>query len=110
MSRKLSSDQVVEIRSRYARGGVRQIDLAREFGIARETTRRMIRGETRKDADGPITRRGREHGRKLTFDQVAEIRDQVAKNRKTLFELSAEFGMSTSTLSNIVRWKTYRKK
>tara|TARA_R110000751_G_scaffold13117_2_gene44405 strand:- start:1017 stop:1349 length:333 start_codon:yes stop_codon:yes gene_type:complete len=110
MSRKLSNDQVVEIRSRYARGGVRQIDLAREFGIARENVRRLIRGESYQDVGGRRSRPGREHGRKLTFDQVSEIRDQVAKNRKTLFELSAEFEMSTSTLSNIVRWKTYRKK
>ena len=110
MSERLSNDEVVEIRSRYARGGVRQIDLAREFGIARENIRRLIRGESYQDVGGQRSRPGREHGRKLTLDQVAEIRAQVAKNRKTLFELSAEFGMSTSTLSNIVRWKTYKEK
>jgi len=109
MTRKLSSDQVAEIRSRYARGGIRQIDLAREFGIARETARRMIRGETRNDADGPVTRRGRTHGRKLTLDQVAEIRDRVTKKATPLSALAREFEMSTSTLSNIVRGKTYKR-
>jgi len=109
MTRKLSSDEVAEIRSRYALGGVRQIDLANEYGIARETARLMIRGETRKNADGPITRRGRTHGRKLTLDQVAEIRDRVAQKATTLSALASEFEMSTSTLSNIVRGKTYKE-
>ena len=109
MIARLPDDQVAEIRSRYARGGIRQIDLAREFGIARETARRMIRGETRKDADGPTTKPGRTHGRKLTLDQVAEIRNRVAEKTTTLAELSTEFEMSTSTISNIVQGKTYKR-
>jgi len=109
MTSRLSNDEVAEIRSRYARGGIRQIDLAREFGIARETARRMIRGETRKDVAGPITKRGRTHRRKLTLDQVADIRDRVTKKATTLSELATEFEMSTSTLSNIVQGKTYKR-
>ena len=109
MIARLPDDQVTDIRSRYARGGIRQIDLASEFGIARETARRMIRGETRKDADGPTTKPGRTHGRKLTLDQVAEIRNRVAEKTTTLAELSSEFEMSTSTLSNIVQGKTYKR-
>jgi hypothetical protein len=32
-SAKLTEEQVLEIRRRYAKGGVRQVDLAAEFGI-----------------------------------------------------------------------------
>lgn len=109
MTRKLSSDQVAEIRSRYARGGIRQIDLAREYGIARNNVRRLIVGESYREASGPVTRRGRTHGRKLTLDQVADIRDRVTKKATPLSALAREFEMSTSTLSNIVRGKTYRE-
>ena len=42
---KLTGEQVLEIRSRYAAGGVRQIDLADEFGIGRATIGKIVRGE-----------------------------------------------------------------
>ena len=42
---KLTNGQVLDIRSRYAAGGVRQIDLANEFGIGRATVGKIVRGE-----------------------------------------------------------------
>ena len=42
---KLTNEQVREIRSRYAAGGVRQIDLANEFGVGRGAVGKIVRGE-----------------------------------------------------------------
>lgn len=39
---KLSAVQVVEIRQRYALGGIRQKDLAKEFGVGRSTVSEIV--------------------------------------------------------------------
>lgn len=41
---KLSGEQVREIRTRYAAGGVRQTDLAREYGVTQMAISRVVRG------------------------------------------------------------------
>jgi hypothetical protein len=42
---KLTTDKVREIRRRYALGGIRQKDLAREFGITQGTLGKVVRRE-----------------------------------------------------------------
>ena len=42
---KLRESQVAEIRSRYADGGVSQMELAAEFGVQRGTIGKIVRGE-----------------------------------------------------------------
>lgn len=42
----LSDHQVLEIRERYATGGVRQMDLAKAFGISQPSVSSIIRRET----------------------------------------------------------------
>ena len=107
--RKLSIDQVLEVRSRYALGGIRQSDLADEFGLARENMRRVLHGQTYKDIGGPRSCPGRGHNKKLTIEQVAGIRQQISTKSTTLTQLAKEFGMAVSTLSNVVRRKTYNQ-
>jgi len=46
---KLTWDQVREIRLRYAAGGIRQIDLAREFGVSQPTIGSIVQGDTWRD-------------------------------------------------------------
>src|SRR5688500_4687256 len=41
---KLTESQAVEIRERYAAGGVRQVDLATEFGVSQPQISSIIRG------------------------------------------------------------------
>ena len=41
--RRLEPAQVIEIRNRYATGDVRQLDLAREFGVAQTTISYVLR-------------------------------------------------------------------
>ena len=42
---KLTAAQVVDLRQRYAAGGVRQIDLAAEFGLRQCTVSAIVRRE-----------------------------------------------------------------
>jgi hypothetical protein len=42
---RLTQDQVAEIRRRYAAGGVRQVDLAAEFGVSQPMIGYIVRGE-----------------------------------------------------------------
>lgn len=42
---KLTEPQVADIRRRYAEGGVRQVDLAREFGVSQPMIGYIVRGE-----------------------------------------------------------------
>jgi hypothetical protein len=43
---KLTEAQVAEIRARYAAGGVRQVDLAREYGVSQVNISHVVRGTT----------------------------------------------------------------
>jgi hypothetical protein len=43
---RLTALQVVDIRARYAAGGVRQVDLAAEFGITQASISALLRGKT----------------------------------------------------------------
>lgn len=43
---RLTDEQVAEIRARYASGLVRQVDLAKEYGIAQSHVSRLVRGES----------------------------------------------------------------
>jgi DNA-binding MarR family transcriptional regulator len=46
---KLTPAQVRTIRARYVRGGVRQVDLAAEFGVTQRVISLIIRHESYKD-------------------------------------------------------------
>lgn len=49
-----TDDQIREIRARYARGGIRYIDLAREYNVVRSTIGMVVRRETWKHVEeGP---------------------------------------------------------
>jgi hypothetical protein len=45
---KLSPAEVIEIRARYAAGGVRQVDLARAYGCSQPQISSIVRGESRR--------------------------------------------------------------
>ncbi|WP_424324861.1 HNH endonuclease [Gordonia sp. (in: high G+C Gram-positive bacteria)] len=54
-SHKLSDEQVLEVRERYARGGVSQRDLAGDFGVSQQLVSHLVRGTRRgKPTNPPI--------------------------------------------------------
>lgn len=55
---QLTPEQVVEIRARYAAGGVRQRDLGAEYGVVQAQISRIIRGERWASTDTPAAGSG----------------------------------------------------
>lgn len=55
-ARVLSDEQVVELRERYAAGGVTDLQLALQVGVARKTVTELLSGHSYKDVGGPIRR------------------------------------------------------
>ncbi|MFJ1782457.1 WhiB family transcriptional regulator [Streptomyces anulatus] len=53
-ARVLSDEQVVELRERYAAGGVTDLQLALQVGVARKTVTELLSGHSYKDVGGPI--------------------------------------------------------
>lgn len=53
-SRLLSDEQVVELRERYAAGGVTDLQLALHVGVTRKTVTELLSGHSYKDVGGPI--------------------------------------------------------
>ena len=49
---KLSDQQVDQIRTRYFQGGITQMDLAKEYGVAYQTISKIVRGNARKSQSG----------------------------------------------------------
>lgn len=43
---RVTAEQVAAIRERYAAGGIRQLDLAAEYGISNQAVSMIVRGET----------------------------------------------------------------
>lgn len=52
---KLTREVVVEIREKYAAGGVRQIDLAKEYGVSKRAVGMIVNGKRWGEFGGPIT-------------------------------------------------------
>ena len=52
-SKKLSNEQVWEIKDKYFNRGYTQAALCREYGVVRETIGRIVRGESRQNVGKP---------------------------------------------------------
>ncbi|MEU6054282.1 hypothetical protein ABZ829_28155 [Streptomyces xanthochromogenes] len=50
----LPGDVVVEMRERYARGGVTDLELAMQYEVTRQTVQRALTGQTHGDVGGPV--------------------------------------------------------
>ncbi len=92
--RKLTGPEIEEIRRRYAKGGVTQLELGREFGVAQSTISEVV---------------GREDYRvpRLTGNQIHEIRRRYGGGGVTQSDLAWEFAVAQTTVSKIVLWKQY---
>jgi len=105
---KLTPEQVAEIRQRYSEGESQGV-LAREFGVIQPHVSRIVRGESWTGEPGrtvalpviePAVRIN--HSRRLSDDQVSEIRRRYASGERQV-PLASEFGVSQACVSLIVR-------
>lgn len=103
---KMTAAQVVEIRERYAAGGVTYTALAAEFGISRASLARIVHGDVWTHVGGPITPSSRP--RWLTEDDVREIRRVRAETGLSYQKIGEPYGLSRSHIRDIVlrrRWR-----
>jgi DNA-binding MarR family transcriptional regulator len=112
----LTRDEVEKLLRLYAAGTHTQQQLAEMFETTQSNIGHIVRGERWQHVDGPRTNAGvlrRAKGEdnshsKLTRDQVRRIRQLYSTGRYTQKELASQFGISSSTISQIVRrviWK-----
>ena len=107
--KKLSEEQVVSIRERYAETTDTQVEIADDYGIAQTNVQVIVTGETWKDAGGPITEDASGRRRKLSEQEVLEIRERwYASTSISQQDLAEEYDISQSKISHVVRGKTYR--
>jgi transcriptional regulator with XRE-family HTH domain len=105
--RKINRGGVATIHDKYAQGA--SIDeLALEFGVSAMTIWSILKGDGYQDWQ-PKERavlRSRKGARKLTREAVASILDKYVMGA-SIDELALEFGVSTSTVSSILRGESY---
>jgi DNA-binding XRE family transcriptional regulator len=114
---KLSEDDVVEIRELYASDGYTQSRLAEQFDINQTEVGFIVRGEYWSDAPGPTTTTGRGRNgadtgvgggnRKLSADDVVEIRRRCKNENMSQYDLADDYGISRSAVAAIVRGESW---
>ena len=110
---KLSDVAVVEIRKRYAAGGISLANLARAHHVTDVLIGMIVRGKSRKGAAGPISVvppviGERVGGAKMTADGVLALRAAYAAGGVSIYRLAEQYGIAFQTVSNIVRRQTWQ--
>ncbi len=118
---KLSASKVLEIRRRYAAGGVFQWQIAEEFGVTQPTISEIIHCKNWNYLGSEIQRIQRwkpigetNPSAKLTEFQVCRIRTMWSMRQHggdtgaIKSQLAEEFGVSMVTISRIVHRKTWK--
>jgi predicted DNA-binding protein (UPF0251 family) len=88
--------------------GLTLTDIAKQFGVIRQTVSAIVNGLTWKhvSADQPVSKR---MIRKFTDDEIREIRRLYAISEVSQMELAVRYGVSKGTISGIVNRKVYKK-
>jgi DNA invertase Pin-like site-specific DNA recombinase len=114
VGRALTEEQILELRKRYAAGGVTQTALAREFGISQPGLSDILRGVRRGNV-APVQYKpqrmphGSRHWRaRLTEEQASQIRKRW-KGGEPQSVLAAKYGIGRTTVWKIIHgiaWRT----
>ena len=111
---KLTDENVLQIRERYAAGGVTLVALGAAYGVTNVAVGAVVRGVTWQHVRGPRTPSrgnsvGESHGSaKLTEALVREIRVQHATGEIGYLRLSREYGVSRMAISKIIHRRTWK--
>lgn len=111
---KLTDAQVIEIRQRYAGGGVKQAELAAMYGVRVPAISNLLTGKTYVEAGGPVIRpqtcaASGHRNAKLTAVLIAEIYQRVRQPGVRHRALADEYGVSEATISRIRNGYTYKQ-
>jgi len=110
---KLSEAQVVEMQALWATKQHSREELAKRYGISRQTVMGVLSGRLWrylfKGKSGHSLRYGEGHaGHKLTAAQVSEIRRRLLAGEKGV-RLAEDFGVAVSVISEIKTGKAWRR-
>ena len=107
---KVSEAQVVEIRERYAAGGVSQKELAAEYGLEGGTLHHLLTGKNWAHVGGPIhqPREHREQG-ELDMEAARAIRKRYAQGGISQRKLGELYGVTQSQISLVVNYKVWKE-
>ena len=103
----LTTDQVVEIRKRFASGETAK-SLASEFGVSYQSIQRIVQGKQWKNAPGPIFPSKAKPRKKLTEEQAREIAKRYWTEDISQMDLALEYKVSQTAIGKAVR--TYKPK
>lgn len=98
----LTGKDAAEIRRRYLAGGVRQVDLAEEFGVSQNTVSMIVRRE-HWVPEGQTRSTRADRRRRPDAKVKAAIRERWAQGGVSQQALADEFGVGQTTVSRIVR-------
>jgi DNA-binding MarR family transcriptional regulator len=98
---KISDEVAQQIVELYEKGGVRQIDLARQFGVSQPLVSMLLNGHLRENALG--AREAKNRNIKLSDENVRLILEKYATGAHKQTDLADEFGVSQAHISRLVR-------
>lgn len=101
---RFTEQQVLDIRRRYATDTITMDALGAEYGTKNQTISSIIRGKSWAHVSGPKNMVVRPRHRKLTDDQVREIRASRAAG-ETCIAIAVRLGVSHATVSLVSRGK-----
>lgn len=99
----LTDEQVIEMRRRYAAGGIQQRALADEYGVTSGAVANIVNGKSWTHLPMPEALIGREkqaHRRKLSPDQVHQVRAALMEGQKRK-DVAERFGVAYTTICAI---------
>jgi hypothetical protein len=114
---KLTEDEVIELRERYANGTPTQKELADEYGITRPEVGHIVQGRKWTETGGPIAgdqtgRNGYDTGagggnKKLDESDVVEIRERYAETSESTYAIADDYPIGPGSIQNIVAGRTW---
>lgn len=109
---KLTEAGVLDIRRRYWFGNEQQRDLALEYGICQPTVGKIVSGKTWAHVDlmeNPERARINKFRRKLSPEDVVDIRYKYQSGTHSQQELAQMFGISQNSISQTVKYVHYKE-
>lgn len=103
-TRKLTLEQVLEIRTRVSEGAI-QASLAKEYGVSKQTISNVVNGALY-NLNTPVPHRERSAPRRFSPD-IIQAAKELARTGTPLVHVEGKYGMSAGTMSRIMSGKLY---
>jgi group I intron endonuclease len=105
--KKIERETALEIRKLYTEESYSQNELAKKYNLSRSGIEQIIRNKVWTSEDYTYFPK---NIKKLTIEQVSEIKEKYKPYKYTVEQLAEEYKVSTDTIGRILRNETYNKK